>query len=346
VCGSAGKKRKEGLFMRRILLIVAMLLIVAAPAFAAVTIGAKQTKFLGCRTVEVNYVCNAGEKIRAFALDVNVDSNFYISRIWDYNKGESNKSPNTRAGFGIFPGKFRDWIDPANPNWVDPNYTPVAPVADTDAAGTGIGTKRIIVEMGSLYVGDLNRPPSSGVLFKIDVDPNKFGISECNLNIGVNATRGGVVKEDGNTIVPTLPGLNTIKVSFPKCHPCWPPYDTQFTEWTSVLEPNCWCGTVSADNNATILWSVQCKGDNDGKGEGLSKYRVFSSDLTRFKASYGLRWTQLRNNPDGNATICADTDHRGEGLSKYRVFSSDLTKFKANYGLRITQMKPWCPTYP
>ena len=331
--------------MKRILLIVAMLLIVAAPAMATVTIGAKQTGYLGCRTVEVNYVCSASEKIRAFALEVNVDSNFYIAGIWDYNRGESNKAPNTRAGFGIFPGKFRDWIDPANPNWSDPNYTPVAPATDTDANGTGIGKKKIIVELGSLYVGDLNRPPSSGVLFKLIVDPNKFGVSECNLNIAVNATRGGVVKEDGNTVVPSLPGNNTIKVRYTKCFPCWTPYDTQYTNWTSVLEPNCWCGQYQY-TTTDVNWRTQCKGDSDGKGEGTYKYRVFSSDFTRMKHSYGLRWTQMRANPDGNVTVCADTDHLGEGTYKYRVFNSDFDRLKASFGLRETQLKPWCPTNP
>jgi len=329
--------------MRRFLLIVAMLLIVAGPAMATVTIGAKHTRSSSdCRTVEVNYIATGGDRVRAFALEVTVDSNFYIAGI-DANVGESNKagSGSGKPCFGIFPGKFRDWIDPANPNWVDPNYNPVAPATDTDAAGTGIGTKKIIVEMGSLFVGDSNRPPSSGVLFKIRVDPNKFGVAECNLNIALNNTRGGVIDENGTALTPTLPTTNTVKVSFLDCFPCWAPYDVQYSQWVAVWKPNCWCGQYAvADAN----WRTQCKGDADGKGETLSKFRVFNSDYQRLTASWGLKATVLKNNPNPKITLCADFDHKGETLSSFRVFNSDYAKMVANWGLAETKMKPWCPT--
>jgi len=174
----------------------------------------------------------------------------FFSKVSDYNIAESNA---TKKGFGIFPGKFRDFINPALPNWADGNYTPVAPDTDADASGTGIGTKKVILELGTLFVGDSNRPASSGTLCRLYVDPNRpgtigYGPVECNMAIAVNATRGGVVLEDGTTIVPTLvaQGKTALgKFSLPEKFPCWQPFDSQFNEWIAVWKPTCWAGWQS-----------------------------------------------------------------------------------------------------
>jgi hypothetical protein len=180
--------------MRRILLIGAMLAM-AAPALAGVTITATHT---GNGVVEVNYVAD-GNDVRAFAFDVNVGGGQTIDSISDFNTGEST-APG--GGYGIFPGKFRDYLSQSvgdgGPNWVDPNYNPVAPSGDPGAAGD-LGTDAITVELGSLYV-DSNAPGASGTLFKLQVS------GSCTLAMSVNTIRGGMVDEDGGQIVPTFVG--------------------------------------------------------------------------------------------------------------------------------------------
>jgi len=324
--------------MRRILLIVAMLLI-AAPAMAAVTIGAKQIPagVAGntlCSCVEVNYTSDSNGQIRAFALDISVDNNFVIQNIRDFNRGES--STKTKRGYGIFPGKFRDYIDPANPLWTDPNYNPVAPTGDPDA-NTGLGTKAITVELGSLYLGDTNAPHKTGVLFRLDVIPPAPGASSCTLTITKNTTRGGstgLVDVDGNPVAVTITGTT---VSYPaKCYPCWSPYNFGYGQWTSMWEPNCWCGRY-----ATQTHPYQCYGDADNKAETLTgKYRVYTSDLIRLKTCWAKSASTLKSLGILDICLCTDSDHKLETLTgKYRVYTSDLIRLKTYWAKSASTLK-------
>jgi len=348
--------------MRRFLFIVAMLSLVAAPAMATITIRAQQhqpANALGsytggrfCNAIDVNYTCSdpANEKIRAFALELTLEaaSGMTFSKIDTFKVGESNAAS---KGFGIFPGKFRDFIDPAAPNWADGNYNPIAPATDADASNAGLGTNKVILELGSLFVGDANRPASTGTLCRLYVDVNRpgnvgFGPVSCNFTFGGNATRGGVVLEDGTnpSPAPTYLAIGRAAAgvfSLQKTFPCWQPYDTQFNDWISVWEPRCWAGWQVNDAN----WRVQCKGDADSKFEGsIAKFRAYSSDYTRLVHSWGLKATQLRANPDTLANLCADFDHKYEGsIAKFRAYSSDYSRMVSMWGLKETQMKPWCP---
>jgi hypothetical protein len=195
---------KEAQIMKKILLVIAML-IIAAPVLATVSVTAMDK---GSGVVEVRYNCSAAEKVRAFALDINVDSGAVISNIRDFNRGES-KVPG--GGYGIFPAKFADYINvnPPGPNWADTRYTPVARTTDPNTQ-SGLGTGAITVELGTLYV-DPNSPGTSGLLFRLDVNGN--GASDCNLSIATNNTRGGIVLEDAN-LAPS-PVLTGTKLTFP-----------------------------------------------------------------------------------------------------------------------------------
>ena len=170
---------------RRILVIVAAL-VFATPALAVVDFNAVQDA--NVKVVSITY---SGEVVRAMALDITVDSNTTIAGISSYKTGESTAAS---KGYGIFPGRFRDYIDAANPNWADPNYTPVAPAGDPDARG-GIGTNGVTIELGSLYVGEPNKPATSGTLCKLLLSTTSL---DCNMTVAANATRGRVVKEDAN----------------------------------------------------------------------------------------------------------------------------------------------------
>jgi hypothetical protein len=334
--------------MRRILLIVAMLL-VAAPAMAGVTIKARHLPRLyagppleqTCCGVEVNFTSDSAGQVRAFALDINVDSNFIIRAIRDFNSGVSTQNTPCVRGYGIFPGSFRDVLDGADPCFTDPNYNPVAPAADCDANHQGLGTSGVTVELGSLYYGDANKPTQNGMLFRLEVIPRNFGAAKGNLHLAVNTARGGVVDANGNGI--TDVNLVGCEVNYPDCFPCWTPYGaavgTQYTEWKTVGQPSCWCAQGTA-GNAVFNWKTQCKGDADGKYESGSKYRVFTSDYTKLVACWGKKTTQMKFDPN---CICADFDHKYESGSKYRVFTSDYTIMVANWGKKETQIKPWCP---
>jgi len=335
------------------LLIAVILLIAVAPAMATVTVTARQIGLpikagVNCSTCEVNYVCSAGEKVRAFALEVTVSGAYTITAIKDFNVGESNKVysgfPQGR-GYGIFPGKFRDVINAADPNWgADPNYNPIAPVTDADAAGTGLGTNKIICELGSLYVGDLNAPYSASPLFRFDI----LGAPGTTTNIAVaaNATRGGVVLEDGTTVTATFVGQNG--AGFPELFPCSGNFASQYNEYLACFKPKCWVAQgLATDAN----WRTQCWGDADGKFEGpVTKYRVLSSDYTKLVQAWGKKATQLRAGmgTDGN-WMCADFDHKYEGpVTKYRVLSSDYTRLVAGWGKKESTMRGtpglgWCP---
>jgi len=169
--------------MTRILLIVAMLLLVT-PAMAVTITATDETGGV----VAIGYTGGTG--IRAFALDITIDNGATMNSISDYKTGESVSGS---KGFGIFPGRFRDVINPATPNWADPNYNPVAPVGDPDGNDTGLPGNYITVEMGSLYVpGGPNAPPDAGTLFKLHCS----GTTDANLCVKLNGTRGNVVKED------------------------------------------------------------------------------------------------------------------------------------------------------
>jgi len=175
--------------MKKVLLVVAILLL-TVPAMAATTVtvynegnytlpdGNKAT------TLRVGYVSDVD--IRAFALELNVDPNCNFQKIRDFNVGESTGAvPGGISGYGIFPSRFRDFINPLNGGqiytgdggWADPNYNPTP---NWDEPGTitpraGIGFTKLITEQGTLFSGDANKPALSGTLFRVDV--NSYGVS-------------------------------------------------------------------------------------------------------------------------------------------------------------------------
>jgi len=192
--------------MRRILLIVAILLL-ATPAFAVVTVTATRegNDVNGNDTIRISYNCNGTpvEKVRAFGLDINVMS--AATRTIDVNR-DGNTIPNVRDfnvgdnnGFGIFPGNYRErGLSPTDPNWRTAQYTPVAPGADPDKL-PGFGSNGITAELGTLFVGDGNRPPSAGTLFRFDVNCHGVFVPATTVHLSKNTSRG-IVLEDGSSV--------------------------------------------------------------------------------------------------------------------------------------------------
>jgi hypothetical protein len=209
--------------MRKALLIVAMLLLVT-PVMATTTITTvnegvhpgSDGNYVA--TVRIDYSGTAGVdvNVRAFALDINIDGNSTFSNIRDFNRGEANGTIG-HSGYGIFPSRFRDFVNPLTPDacYLDPNYNPTTAwnEPETTDHNSGMGYKKMIVEMGTLYVGDANRPTLSGTsLCRFDV--NSWGQhGTYHLAVTPNALRGGVVNSDGNTITSvTSAGVN---ITFP-----------------------------------------------------------------------------------------------------------------------------------
>jgi hypothetical protein len=60
----------------------------------------------------------------------------------------SNVTPLTQR-FHYYPGNFRDYINPQNPNWENPYYLPVTPKYDPAALG-GLDTSGMTIEMAAM----------------------------------------------------------------------------------------------------------------------------------------------------------------------------------------------------
>jgi len=287
--------------MKKLILVLAVLLTV--PAFGALSISLTQQGTTNL--VDLTYAgADTANLPRAFALNIEVTSPAKITDVTNFKIGESNS---TKPGFGIYPARIV--ID--GTGTVTAWGTPLADeVNDPGAAGTGIGTNKVVLEFGSLYVGDGNAPAASGTLCTLTMDCNG---ATGNVNIVAteeNTYRGGVVLEDGTAPSPDLTASLVYACAPPECVKSTAPF---YSVWVQFGKPNCWC------------YQRNCRGDVDGLKQ-LS-YWVFTADLTALKAAFGAQ--------DGDLTgtkICSDLD-RAKQLS-YRVFTADLTILKSYFALQ------------
>jgi len=129
---------------------------------------------LGNGVIELSYdFSEEPVRVRAFALDISVSSGI-ITSIGNLNQH-----------YWIYPGSIK--IDP----WgeLEDLGIPVAPSSGPGAL-PGLGTSGMTIEMGSLYVGEPNAPPPTGILLTFTIS------AACNITIEGNAARGGVVFEE------------------------------------------------------------------------------------------------------------------------------------------------------
>jgi hypothetical protein len=284
MCYPAGKERKEG-FMKKVLLVVAMLL-VTSQVMASVLVSAN---FEGTFTrpdgnyyavVSISY--NSSMDVRAFALDINVDSGCGFWNIRDYNVGENNY-PNKPVGYGIFPSRFRDFVYAATPdvcyvdNYPNGNYNPLAAWNEPGAVNTGIGFNKIVAEMGYLGALDVNKPARIGTLFRIDV--NSYGTrGDVNFTVAADTMRGGIVAKDTNATTTDTNLPFTIKIPFP------PPPPTCVTPTTEV-------GVARA--TAEAVWTTQ--GFSLGCGVGVVSCanlgNIITQDADCCSLPYCIRYT-------------------------------------------------------
>jgi len=241
--------------MKKVLMVVVMLLL-AAPVMANTSITAVKEgspvsvdgKLI--QTVRIDY--SSDVNVRAFALEIEVNGLGSMKNIRDFNVGESNGAqPGGKSGYGIFPSRFRDFINPVGPNWTNPNYMPLVAYNEPESTNTGIGFRKWIVEMGTLFAGDANKPALSGTLFRFDVN-NEADCNQFVLTVVANALRGGVVGDDAAGITGVV--YNGTTINFLCCTniPAIPACDTMtdanslitgagFTVGTITYEVNCAC---------------------------------------------------------------------------------------------------------
>jgi hypothetical protein len=330
VRGSAKKKRKEGFIMKKILFMVLAVTVLAVPAWAVINITATTTQVTVNGTpadtdeVVITYENTEPNAVRAFAFDITVqdpcgDPNA-DAHIIDINEGDLN------VDYWVYPGS----IDINEAGAVNDVGTPVADPCQlpSDTQG-GLGTAGITVEMGSLYVGEVNAPASSGVLLKLYVDDN------CLVNMADNVSRGAIVLEGvGSKASGNYTGGSVNMYT-----------GTQLAQWRAVGKPKCWC---------RYQGGRQCKGDADGRSQMKANYWVYTNDLDVLIAGWMKPYSDMVN-PDGShktasvgvpaknvAWVCADFDQITQMKPNYRVYTLDLDILIANW-MQGALPNPTCP---
>ncbi len=174
-------------------------LLVVPTAFAEVRVFVQSSNAVA----RVNYECTAGEVVRAFALDVSVDTGRIIG-VSDYFRGLSTAE---NQGYGIFPASFRDniTVDPQNNiNWNNSEYTPLAVMADTPLDTlAGLNSSGVTLEFGGLWDPNVPEaiPRPTGTLCSLHVSAGTT------VTLKANRSRGGVVLvEPGVILDPVFTG--------------------------------------------------------------------------------------------------------------------------------------------
>jgi hypothetical protein len=163
-------------------IVIAMMF--AIPAWAGVQI---ECNINASNQVTISYDASAEtELVRAFALDVTVDSGQTIDSV-----------VSTNPDYGIYPGSI---VIDAGGNVTDYG-SPIAAQSDYpgDTLG-GLGTGGVTIEMGSLYAAGEDPPAAADDLITLQLSgPGTVTVNE-------NVIRGGVVMEDPQVPAnPTLP---------------------------------------------------------------------------------------------------------------------------------------------
>ncbi len=271
--------------MKKILFVLTLLLL-AAPAMATVTISATQSATEPC-DVYITYVNTEDSNVRAFALDIWVDDGNILA-IEDYNKGECIGDAN--CGYGIFMGTIQ--IDTSG-NVTD-DGTPVAELADLPSDTLpGPDSNGVTTEMGSLYeAGVVPGPKQTGTLYRVRVSK-----VPCNLCVRTNASRAGIVLENGSSSEDAGPPFTTnlpFCVALAGAGPC--PGDCEPTGGDGdidIADYNRLKGKLSqagffnngvyyiapGDPNTGFLWDAALDCDPWGVGDG----KVDISDFNRLK---------------------------------------------------------------
>ena len=233
----------------------------------------------------INYAADA--TIKAFALTV-VSNGANIIEVNDFFKGYCDSF---NKGYGIFPERENGIYIDSN-NVIQDWGNPVADACSPGAAGTGIGTKKIIITMGALYHYG-NQPPLSGKLCSIRIGPTP---SNALLSVAAESTyRGGVVMEDGTCVDPDVTGATNMVVW--NCHTPDPYRDLKKSADNTNPNFDLPDGYIGPDDLCVVLYfwdynTVDCnsydepyrslcwRADNTDESFGSPDGYISSDDLT------------------------------------------------------------------
>lgn len=314
--------------MRKIFLLLVVLML-AAPALARVDVTLTQMDDPDADTIIVSFdATSEPNRVRAFSLDLRTNSAFKILSVvpGSYFIGES-ADPN---GYGIFPGSI-DINDTTGE--VDSNGTPDCNGNDYDGTLPGLDSNGCTFEMGSLYVGAVNAPGKSGVLFKFLVDFNEFTI-----DVNENTIRGGIVMEDPNEQV----DVNLVGVTINT--ECFPSDHVDYNDWVAVGKPDCWC------------YPRQCHGDaddvNNDDPDPLVKKWVILADYNILVSGWQKKRSETTATPFSEY-ICADFNHNSndepDPLVKKWVTLDDYNILVSNWQKKVSDptsnVDPNCLTW-
>ncbi len=172
----------------------------------------------------LRYACTAGEQVRGFALNVQVDRGAIVG-VTNFLVGPSRVGA---TGYGIFPSSYRDnviLVGGSTPDWTSPGYSPVAKVADIPSDTLpGIGFNGVTLEFGALWDPTLPSaaPAQTGVLCalllsqsaQVTVSPNssRGGVTTVNSDVAPFVSYGGSVV--GPLIIDSHWSGTSIRISF------------------------------------------------------------------------------------------------------------------------------------
>ena len=121
--------------MRSISLLTLLVFTLIGTTYGDVTITATDA---GGGKLRIGYQTTGGVVPVAFGLNIQLSNGATFS----------NVTPTTGA-FSFYPSRFRDYINPTNPNWEDPYYLPIPAWNEPDALG-GLGTSGITIETAAM----------------------------------------------------------------------------------------------------------------------------------------------------------------------------------------------------
>ena len=353
--------------MKKIVFVLAVFLL-AAPVWASVDVDCTCDGYEV--TVSFDARSEADPNVRAFALDITVDSGAKITGASNFN-----------SDFNIYPGSID--INDTTGNVDDAG----SPICDAGVYGDtlgGIGSGGMTIEMGSLYEKDVDPAPDPcGVLLKFTVD------AACNVGFAGNVSRAGsngVVMEDPCAapvvnfgtcgmvicVVPNVVDMtqadanaaiiaadftvgnittdcnDTIAagnvISSNPAAGATPGCGTAVDIVVSTGSCECYAGQPDYDEwvsvGKPICWCFprQCHGDADGYDYGRNNYWTSSPDLNIMKAAWNKPFPDINGvtlTVEGRVVplICADFDRLPYGRNDYRVSSPDLNILKKYWNI-------------
>lgn len=176
------------------------------------------------RVAWLRYSCTAGEEVRGFAVNVQVDRGIILG-VTNFFVGPSRVGA---TGYGIFPSSYRDnvvLLGGTTPDWTSPGYSPVAAVMDNPSDTLpGPGSNGVTLEFGALWdpTQPLAAPAQTGILCalllsqpaEVIVSPNNSRGGVTTVNSDVAPLVSYVGSAVGPLIIDSRWSGTTIRISF------------------------------------------------------------------------------------------------------------------------------------